>query len=69
MRNTGQQLQRTGSSLMHSLEEYLHEEARLLPTRVEIEIAQDEGDALRAATDRLDARISRLERLRASAKD
>jgi ubiquinone biosynthesis protein UbiJ len=62
LRSAGTQVQQTGSSLLHSIEEYLHEEARLLPTRVEIEIAQDEIESLRAATDRLEARISRLER-------
>lgn len=62
LRHTGRQLEYTGSSLLQSLEEYLHEEARLLPTRVEIEQAQDEIDALRTATDRLEARLALLER-------
>jgi ubiquinone biosynthesis protein UbiJ len=39
----------------------------LLPTRVEFEIRQEAIDALRAATDRLEARIGRLERARALA--
>lgn len=69
LRSTGQQLQHTGTSLILSLNEYLHEEARLLPTRIEIEIAQEEIDFLRAATDRLDARISRQERQRSNSSD
>jgi len=67
LRYGGQRLQQSGSSLLHSLDEYLREEARLLPTRVEFEIRQEAIDALRAATDRLEARIGRLERARAPA--
>ncbi len=60
LRSAGHQLRYGSSSLIHSLEEYLHEEARLLPTRVEIEIWQDEVDELRDATDRLAARVDSL---------
>ena len=64
LRGTGRQLEYTGSSLLHSLEEYLHEEARLLPTRIEIEQAGEEIDTLRTATDRLEARLGLLEKQR-----
>ncbi len=61
LRSATRQLRYSGSSLMLSVEEYLHEEARMLPTRIEIEIWQDEVDELRDACDRLDARIAQLE--------
>lgn len=64
LRSATQQLRYSGNSLMLSLEEYLHEEARLLPTRVEIEIWQDDVDELRDASDRLEARIAQLEQQR-----
>ncbi|GGB98277.1 sterol-binding protein [Marinobacterium zhoushanense] len=47
-------------SLVLNTQEYLQEEARLLPTRVEIDIYLDEVDELRDAVDRLEARINRL---------
>lgn len=47
-------------SLQHSGVEYLHEEARLLPNRIEIEDYLNEVDMLRADGDRLEARIHRL---------
>ena len=40
--------------------EYLQEEARLLPTRVEIKHLLDQVDDLRSDSDRLDARVNRL---------
>lgn len=61
LRSASHQLRYGSSSLIHSLEEYLHEEARLLPTQVEIDIWQEEVEELREATDRLEARITRLE--------
>lgn len=61
LRSAGQQLRYSSNSLIHSLEEYLHEEARLLPTQVEIDIWQEGVEELREATDRLEARIARLE--------
>lgn len=44
------------------LGEYLQEEARLLPTRFELEEWQDHVDRLRDDLERLKARIARLER-------
>ncbi|MBA4503319.1 ubiquinone biosynthesis accessory factor UbiJ [Marinobacterium marinum] len=61
LRSATHQLRYSGSSLIHSLEEYLHEEARLLPTRVEIEIWQEEVETLRESTDRLEARLTQYE--------
>lgn len=65
MRSASRQLRYGSSSLIHNLEEYLHEEARLLPTQVEIDIWQEQVEELRDATDRLEARIARLEYHRA----
>jgi ubiquinone biosynthesis protein UbiJ len=52
----------TGSSetLQQDLTEYLQEEARLLPTRTELNLFLDEVDQLRSDTDRLSARVERL---------
>ncbi len=61
LRSASHQLRYGSNSLIHSVEEYLHEEARLLPTQVEIDIWQEEVEELRDATDRLEARIARLE--------
>ncbi len=61
LRSAGHQLRYGNSSLIHSLEEYLHEEARLLPTQVEIDIWQEGVEELREAADRLEARIVRQE--------
>ncbi|TCK04737.1 ubiquinone biosynthesis accessory factor UbiJ [Marinobacterium mangrovicola] len=47
----------SASSLLLSTREYLQEEAKLLPTRVEIEIFMDEVDELRERAERLEARI------------
>jgi ubiquinone biosynthesis protein UbiJ len=47
--------------LAEDVSEYLREEARLLPTRDEVDELLDAVDTLRAHTDRLDARIRRLE--------
>lgn len=60
LRSARHQLRHGSSSFIHSLEEYLHEEARLLPTQVEIDIWQEEVEELRDATDRLAARVDRL---------
>lgn len=46
------------------LGEYLQEEARVLPTRFEVEEWQDDIDRLRDDVERLEARIARLERVR-----
>jgi ubiquinone biosynthesis protein UbiJ len=55
---------RAGDSLSADLGEYLTEEARILPSRIEVEQFLDEVDGLREDVDRLDARIARLERRR-----
>ncbi len=51
----------TLTSLLHSSSEYLQEEARLLPTQVEVDYFLDQVDELRDAVERLDARIARLD--------
>ena len=47
-------------SLQHDISEYLQEEARLLPPRTEMQYFLEGVDELRAATDRLAARVHRL---------
>jgi ubiquinone biosynthesis protein UbiJ len=58
------QAQRLASDNRRTLErdisEYLHEEARLLPARDEVEFFLEQVDLLRSATDRLNARMQRL---------
>ncbi len=46
--------------LRMDVSEYLQEESRIVPTRLEIEQFMDEVDGLRAEVDRLEARIERL---------
>jgi ubiquinone biosynthesis protein UbiJ len=48
-------------TLASDLSEYLQEEARLLPARIEIENFMNDVDGLRLDTDRLEARIRRLQ--------
>jgi ubiquinone biosynthesis protein UbiJ len=50
----------TSETLQQDLTEYLQEEARLLPTRTELNLFLDEVDQLRSDTDRLSARVERL---------
>lgn len=57
-------LAESGEALQQDLSEYLLEEARLLPTRVELNAFYDEVDQLRSDTDRLAARVERLLKLR-----
>ncbi|HFD78763.1 MAG TPA: sterol-binding protein [Gammaproteobacteria bacterium] len=47
-------------TLAQDLSEYLQEEARLLPTRVEIDYFLDEVDEFKADVERLEARVRRL---------
>lgn len=54
-------LRETSESLQMSLSEYLREEARLLPDKIQIEDYMQAVDKLRADFDRLEARIKRLE--------
>jgi ubiquinone biosynthesis protein UbiJ len=54
-------LRSTSLTLQQDLGEYLREELRLVPSRIEIRnLAEDIGE-LRSATDRLEARIRRLQ--------
>jgi len=55
---------RIGNSARDNLSEYLTEEARLLPHRLEVEDFLDAVDALRDDTARLEARIALLEKRR-----
>ncbi|WP_286240261.1 ubiquinone biosynthesis accessory factor UbiJ [Neptuniibacter halophilus] len=51
----------TGSSLLHNLDEYVREEARLIPTRPEVERFYSEIDELRERSDRISARVAALQ--------
>ncbi len=53
--------EQTGDRLARDLGEYLTEEARLLPTRPEVETFVEAVDRLRDDTERLEARVKRLE--------
>ncbi|WJW75570.1 SCP2 sterol-binding domain-containing protein [Thiohalobacter sp. IOR34] len=61
LRETGSFLQHSADTLRQDLGEYLREEARLLPTRYEIEDFMAEVDRCREDVDRLEARVKRLE--------
>jgi len=50
----------SGDTLQQDISEYLQEEARLLPTRIELDEFLDGVDQLRTDTDRLAARVARL---------
>ena len=52
----------TGRTLRQDLSEYLTEEARLLPTRPELERFHADVDILRDDAERLQAQLQRLER-------
>ncbi|WP_432697309.1 ubiquinone biosynthesis accessory factor UbiJ [Marinobacterium sp. YM272] len=60
LRTIGGYSRDTASSFTLSTREYLQEEARMLPTRVEIEIFMDEVDELRERAERLEARVRQL---------
>lgn len=53
----------TFDSLLMNIEEYLHEEARAMPPRLELSAFYDDIEQLTVATDRLAARLQRLDRL------
>ncbi|BAZ92699.1 hypothetical protein TspCOW1_24450 [Thiohalobacter sp. COW1] len=53
---------RTSRTLRADLSEYLTEEARLLPSRPELELFHADVDVLRDDVERLEARLQRLER-------
>lgn len=50
------------SALQNNIKEYLQEEAKLLPTRVEVEQFNSAVDKLRAGVDRLSAKVFQLEK-------
>lgn len=64
IRGIGGWLRHSGDAARNSLVEYLTEERRELPTRPELEAFLDDVDRLRADTDRLAARVARLEHQR-----
>lgn len=61
-RKLGRWARSTGQTLSQDLAEYLTEEARLLPTRYECEEFLAEVDRLRDDTERLAARVARLQK-------
>ena len=60
----------TKATLLNDIEEYLHEEARILPSRSEVNQFSDRLDTLRLAVDRMEARqerfLARLNRVQAN---
>lgn len=54
-------LDRAAGTLVKDADEYLHEEARLVPAKIEIENFMDDVDLLRMGVDRLEARVRRLQ--------
>ena len=61
-RNLGEWLRQSAQSLLHSGSEYLHEEQRLTPTRVEFERFQKEVNGLKQDVERSEARLRFLSR-------
>ena len=62
VRATGQWGRRTTEVLTEDVREYLQEEARLLPSRYEVQAFLDEVDRVRDGVERLAARIEQLMR-------
>jgi ubiquinone biosynthesis protein UbiJ len=60
VRESRQYLGQTRDTLEQNLSEYLQEEARLLPTRIELQHFLNQVDHLRNDSDRLSARVTRL---------
>ena len=58
---------RAGDTFARNISEYLTEESRDLPVRIEVEEFLDGVDRLREAVDRLDARVAAAERSRGAA--
>lgn len=58
---TGQYFRQAGDTLSQDLSEYLREEARLLPSAIEVDNFIQDVDELRDDMERLEARIRRLE--------
>jgi ubiquinone biosynthesis protein UbiJ len=61
MRQAGKLLSTGRTTLEHDLGEYLQEELRVLPARIEVSNFCNEVDRIRADADRLEARIRRLQ--------
>jgi ubiquinone biosynthesis protein UbiJ len=59
--------QRAGDTLARNVSEYLSEESRDVPVRLEVEEFLEEVDRLREAVDRLEARVAAAERPRGGA--
>ena len=62
VRGTRRYMRDAGMTMRQDISEYIQEEARLAPTRTELQEFLDDVDRLRADTDRLEARVVRLER-------
>lgn len=60
--STKQWLSQSSNNFLQDSADYLKEESGVLPTRVEFERLVQQNDSLRDDTDRLEARIRRLER-------
>ena len=60
VRNFKAWMSRAQQSLRMDVTEYLQEESRVTPTRIEVEAFMDEVDELRSDTDRLEARVNRI---------
>jgi ubiquinone biosynthesis protein UbiJ len=58
---------RAGDTLARNTAEYLTEESRDLPVRIEVEEFLEDVDRLREAVDRLESRVSAVERPRGPA--
>lgn len=63
-RNIGRWSRNAHSVMEQNITEYLQEESRALPSRYEVDRFRDRVDVLRDDADRLDAKITRLERSR-----
>jgi len=61
-RDTKQWSNNSLDALMDDTEEYLHEEARLLPTRAEVKRFANDLDELRLGIDRIAARLAAIEK-------
>jgi len=62
-RKVAQFINNSRSTLQQDVSEYLQEEARLLPARIEVGYFLDDVDQIRADVDRLGARVERLLRM------
>jgi ubiquinone biosynthesis protein UbiJ len=59
-RNTKGWLDQSAQAMRLNTQEYLQEEARLLPAEAELNYYYEQVDQLRLDTDRLEARLNRL---------